>query len=274
MKNKFTNITDNPSISPAKTDTEKIKKILFITLTSLFLSSNSLNASGIPVVDAAANAQMTTQNLKQIAEWAKEAKRWVDTTTHYSAQLNAYAKQLATQSGVRDVTSFLEEAKDVYDEAKKVGTTLGELKDFKNSGKDSISSKVKKLMDKFFEYDYCKDIVDVDKTTQNICYQKRSANIEDIVFYKERSDTIGMYSKNINKLAKKLQKSKDIKESSDLNNAIQAQVALMQAEKIQIDLYAKQRENSKNIMEDRELENRTNRLMNNYIDWGSFDPYN
>ena len=48
----------------------------------------------------------------------------------------------------------------------------------------------------------------------------------------------------------------------------------MQAEKIQIDLYAKQRENSKNIMEDRELENRTNRLMNNYIDWGSFDPYN
>lgn len=36
-----------------------------------------LNASGIPVVDAAANAQMTNQNLKQIAEWAKEAKRCV-----------------------------------------------------------------------------------------------------------------------------------------------------------------------------------------------------
>ena len=41
---------------------------------------------------------------------------------------------------------------------------------------------------------------------------------------------------NISKLKNKLAKSKDAKESADINNAIQAEVALMQADKIQIDL--------------------------------------
>ena len=242
------------------------KKFSFIVFTYLLLSVNSLNA-GIPVVDIAGNTQTIIQNIKQVAEWIKEAERWIDTSKHYSSQLDAYARQLATQSGIRDVTSFLKKAEDIYAKAQRAGTTLGQIRNLKNK-KGKLASEVKKLMDEFFEYDYCQDIIDFNENIKNICYQKRSQAIEDILFFKGRSNAISDISKNISILGKKMAKSKDIKESSDLNNAIQSQIALMQAEKIQIDLYIKQREYAKIVMADMELENRMKKL-NNYIDWSS-----
>ena len=56
------------------------------TLLSITLSSTLLFGSGIPVVDVVSNVQALTQNIKEIAEWAKEAERWVDTTKHFSSQ--------------------------------------------------------------------------------------------------------------------------------------------------------------------------------------------
>ncbi|MBS4276264.1 type IV secretion system protein, partial [Campylobacter vulpis] len=55
-----------------------MKKSL-IALTSLLILPNLAFSAGIPVVDAAANQQMATQNAKQVAEWAKEATRWTET---------------------------------------------------------------------------------------------------------------------------------------------------------------------------------------------------
>lgn len=227
-----------------------MKKILFSSL----VIANLLFASGIPVVDSANLAQTATQNLKQIAEWAKEANRWVETTTHYSAQLNAYAKQLASQTGVRDVTSFLKDVKSVYDQANKLGTTFEELQDFsKDIDKNKLSAQLKGLMKKFFEYDYCENIVD--QSNKRLCNNKRIGQVQDVAYYQNEQEAMSVYAKNINNLAKKLKNSKDIKESSDLNNAIQTQVALMQAEKIKIDLYAKQRQINKEIADERINEN-------------------
>lgn len=207
-----------------------MKKVIL----SSFFVANILFASGIPVVDGANLAQTATQNLKQIDEWVKEANRWAETTTHYQSQLDAYAKQLATQSGVRDVTSFLKVAKSLYDEANKLGTHLYQLKDFNTDIKGNLASEVKRLMLKFYEYDYCANLVDTKR--QNSCYQEQTIPLEQIILYNNGAESMATYQKNIKELAKKLSKSKDIKESSDLNNAIQAQVALMQAEKMQIDL--------------------------------------
>ena len=63
-----------------------MKRIILSSLLAIGL----LNASGIPVVDAVANAQAMAQNIKTVAECAEQAKRWVDTANHYQSQLKAY----------------------------------------------------------------------------------------------------------------------------------------------------------------------------------------
>ena len=212
-----------------------------LSFTKVVLSSaliaNIVFASGIPVVDGAINAQTTQHNMKQVAEWLKEAKRWVDTTKHYSSQLNAYAEQIAAQTGVRDVTSFLKDVKSIYDEAEGLGENLYELKDFTKDVKGSLSSRVKDLMNKYYDYDYCENIrgEDADKS-KNACYQRRALPIEEVAIYEKAGKNMQTRANNISKLKNKLAKSKDAKESADINNAIQAEVALMQADKIQIDL--------------------------------------
>ena len=143
-----------------------ISKVVLISA----LTASSMFASGIPVVDAAQNAQTMQHNLQEVAEWLKEANRWVETTKHYSSQLDHYAKEIAMNTGVRDVVSFLKDVKSVYDEADRLGTNLMEL-DF-TKGKTNWSDEVKKLMLKFYAYDYCANIVE-DKE-KNICYNKRS----------------------------------------------------------------------------------------------------
>lgn len=213
---------------------------------SLALSA-SLFGSGIPVVDAAANAQMAMQNLKQIAEWAKEANRWIETAAHYKNQLDAYAKQLASQSGIRNTIAFIKQVKDIYSEAK--NTPLMGLKNTTTSDANGgLNSKAKELMNKFMVYDYCSDISIVEK--QNICKSQREATFEEAVFYAERSEAISDRSKIINQLANKLKGSKDIKESADIGNAIQTQVALLEAEKTQIELYRLSREKQKELLQE------------------------
>lgn len=223
-----------------------------IVLTSI-VTANLLFASGIPVVDAAANAQIMTQNIKQAAEWVKEAKRWADTAVHYKSQLDAYAKELATQTGIRDSVAFLKDVKDIYDEAKSVGQKISEIKDFSMDGqsiKNNLTSRAKQLMDKYFDYDRCNRFAA--QTDQNTCYQKKAAIVENIAFIEDRSENISNYTKDLNKLANKLKNSKDAKESADIGNAIQLKVALLQAEKTQIDLMNERKERNKEVIEERE----------------------
>ena len=235
---------------------KRVKKLSLAALVCLSLSASLLNASGIPVVDAAANAQMAQQNAKQVAEWLKEANRWVDTASHYQKQLDAYAEELAKISGVRDIAGFMKEVEDIYKEGEKLGTSVFDLgTDFKKgTSNDALSKKAKALADKFLKYDYCKDKSDED--SKNLCSHKREKDFEDIVYMQGRSKAISQHTEDIQTLAKKLKQSKDIKESADIQNAIQTKVALLNAEKIQIDLYNEQRAREDKVIEDLEDQRR------------------
>lgn len=224
--------------------------IVKYSLATILVTSNVFS-SGIPVVDAAANAQMMQQNIKQISEWAKEAQRWVETTTQYAKDLQAQADELATKSGVRDIVQFMKESKDIYEEARALGKTIGEI-DFKEDPKNFLISKVKELIDKSFDYS-CEDISYNDKI-KNICWQHRIKTLRDIQRYREVGENISEHTKAINRLIGDLKKSKDIKASADINNAIQAKVALMQAEKIQIDLYRDTQIKNKEVIIERQRE--------------------
>ena len=212
----------------------------------------NLAASGIPVYDGAAFGQRQTEFFEQVKTWLEEADRWVRTTQHYKNQIDAYAKELATKTGIRDAVAFVEELKDIYAQAKSLkGSIMGISGAYGNESE--LSPKEKELMDKFLKYDYCDDKL-IEKDQQTICRQKRQDTFKEVQFYIERSEDISDHVSTINKLSKKLKNSKDIKESVDIGNAIQTQVALLEAEKTQIEIYQLTRQRQKDALKEQERE--------------------
>ncbi|MDU4365242.1 MAG: type IV secretion system protein, partial [Klebsiella oxytoca] len=89
---------------------------------SLFISTQAFSA-GIPVFDA-------VQNTESINQWMQKLQQWEDTVTHYKSELDAYKKQLATATGVRDIQGFLSDARSLktdIDNLRKSGISLDDL---------------------------------------------------------------------------------------------------------------------------------------------------
>jgi type IV secretion system protein VirB5 len=98
-------------------------KTRFRTLILACVIASPLAHAGIPVlVDA--------DPLRE-AEWLKEAQRWMDTAKHYQSQIQAYKDQLATATGVRDIASFVDQAKSLkadLEKLRKPGQALNDLR--------------------------------------------------------------------------------------------------------------------------------------------------
>lgn len=211
----------------------------------LTINASCLFASGIPVVDGAQINQNQINHIQdtiqQAKAWVEEANRWVNTTVHYKAQLDAYAHQLASQTGIRDVASFLKDVKELYGSVNKLGVTITDAidmtKNIKGFNKAEFINKFMNLIDTHYEYNPCKDIAENEKTKRNSCMITYAEPIQDMQVYQEASKNMDKNIKNLNRLSKKLENTRDIKESMDIGNQIQAQIALMTAQKIQFETY-------------------------------------
>ena len=211
-----------------------MKKIVLSTLITMSL----LNASGIPVVDAVANAQAMAQNVKTVAEYAEQAKRWVDTANHYQSQLKAYNDQLVSQTGVRNSVSFIQDINDFNKFSKSYSKDFLSLDNSMNSN-GPIGIKAKELFTKYNLYNDC-EVNHLTSKEQEVCKGKMERKVRDIAAYQEYSNNLDGISTNIDGLTKKLATSKDIKESQDINNAIQLQVAQLEITKTQVELMNEQ----------------------------------
>ncbi|OCS32904.1 transport associated protein 4 (plasmid) [Campylobacter fetus] len=224
---------------------ENLKRLPLALAVTLTIGTSGLFASGIPVVDGAQISQNQINHIedviKQAKTWAEEANRWINTTKHYKSQLDAYANQLASQTGVRDVASFLSDVKELYSSVDKLGTTITDAVDMttniKGLNKSDFINKFMSIIDTHYDYNPCKEIAESEKTKRNSCMITYAEPMQDIKVYSEMSKNMDKNIKNLNKLSKKLEKTKDIKESADIGNQIQAQVALMNAQKIQFETY-------------------------------------
>ena len=225
-----------------------MKKIVSLSIAVMVIGSSNLLASGIPVVDATANSQMLQQNIKQALEWAKEAQRWVDTTKHYQSQLTAYSNELATKTGVRDIMSVVKEARKLYGSGMElyssVSSISGSLKG--NMSNSNFNKLAEKLMKDSLSYDVCQGYKN---NMQNICKEDQIANFKEAIFFENANQAMSESLENIDSLIKKLKNSKDIKESNDINNAINSQIALIEAHKSKIDMAMYQRTIQKDIRE-------------------------
>lgn len=167
--------------------------------------------AGIPVmVDA--------DPLRQ-AEWVKEAQRWVDTAKHYQSQLQAYKDQLATSTGLRDIQGLVSQGKGLKNDIanlQKQGISLDSLLTSSSAPSGTLDT----LYNKFKGFDVCDE--KQAKSYINICKQETVNKAWAIEQTAEVQEKISDALNDISGLTDRMANAKDIKESQDLANAVQA----------------------------------------------------
>ncbi|EAK6651447.1 type IV secretion system protein [Campylobacter coli] len=240
---------------------QKFKKSILIFTSILILPCFSLGA-GIPVVDTTANQQMATQNAKQIAEWTKEASRWTETVSHYQKQIQAYKDELLSKTGVRDSVSFVKDIKQIYSDFAESGQNIQSFyNDVLRDPQDFLSDKGSEIFGKYTSFDRC-NFDFLSQSEKNICKMNLITYAAQVETYNQASKQMDTISQTLQKLQDKLANSKDIKESTDVGNAIQLEVAKIQMVKNQVDLANSSYENQRRIQEDMAIQEYSKSLQN------------
>ena len=174
--------------------------------------SSSVFSAGIPVVDTVGNAQ-------ELAHWTEKLKQWTETVQHYKSQLQAYKDQLATSTGLRDIQGLVSQGKSLKNDIislQKQGISLDSLLTSSNAPSGTLDT----LYKKFKDFDICDE--KQAESYINICKQEtvnKAWAIEQTADVQEKiSDALN----DISDLTDRMANAKDIKESQDLANAIQA----------------------------------------------------
>ena len=238
-------------------------------LISTALSINSMFASGIPVVDVISNTQALTQNIKEIAEWATVAERWLDTTKHYSSQLTAYENELLSKTGIRDSVSFVKDLNKLQEYSKVYGDDYLELGVALTNKNSVIGRKANQLFDKYNIFDECKNEIYKD-WKKEACQNKLTREVETIATVQETKKIVDKSSQNLENLSKKVSNTQDIKESQDIANAINIEIAGMQIVQMKMDMLSKQNE-AQEKAEEEQKQRHFESKMGKHIDYSNFD---
>ncbi|OCR84563.1 type IV secretion system protein, partial [Campylobacter fetus] len=191
---------------------------------------------------------------KEIAEWAKEASRWADTVSHYQKQITAYKDELLSKTGVRDSVSFLSDVKEIYSDFSKSGQNINDFyNDVLKNPEEFLSDKGKDIFNKYTSFDRC-NYKWMGESEKKRCQMDLITYAAQIETYNQTSKQMDGISKNLEKLQKKLMQSKDIKESTDIGNAINLEVAKLQIVKGQMDLANANYETQRRIKEDQAIQ--------------------
>ncbi len=216
----------------------KLSKALKLTFLGALLSSN-VYASGIPTIDGAAIAN-------QISTWKIEAERWVKTVEEYKKAYQAQLDQIATQTGARDILGFVQEAQKHYDKVKDLKQFIDNPNLLLTYGKDALTSELKAIYDRYGMTDICKH---KDEKERKLCEGNIILTATTEAQNKRDMDILDDRIQSINKIADRMAKAKDTKEAQDLSNAMQAQIALLQADSIRRDIQSKQTEQQQRLIE-------------------------
>ncbi|MFE4110601.1 type IV secretion system protein [Kosakonia sp. YIM B13611] len=200
---------------------------------SLCLSAQAIGA-GIPVFDAVGN----TESIKQ---WTQELQQWKETVTHYKSELNAYKQQLATATGVRDIQTFLHDAKSLKTDIENLRKSGISLDNLLTNTNESYSSELNNLYDKYKSFDICNPSNSSPRYLES-CKQivlNQAISIENT---NDVQDKINSTLDDIASLSDRIASARDTKESQDLTNAVAAKSIQLNALTNQWEMSTKQAE--------------------------------
>ncbi|QKF77301.1 type IV secretion system protein [Arcobacter defluvii] len=204
-------------------------------LLSAILSTQLLFSAGIPVIDGVANAQAMAQNIKTIAEWAKEAERWANTVTHYQDQLKAYEDELLSKTGIRDTVSFVQDLNRLQSYAKIYGNDYLDLGAALANKNSMVGNQARQLFDKYNVFDRCSSSIN-----KEACENKLEREVTTIATVQQTKTLVDKSAQNLENLSKKVSNTEDIKESQDIANAINIEIAQLQVVQMKMDMLDKQ----------------------------------
>ena len=244
-----------------------MKKSIITASLLLFTSFTNLNGAGIPVIDSAALSQDITQNIKTIEEWAREAERWGETASHYTNQLKAYEHNLLSRTGISDSVQFMKDLNRLNNYAKSYGDDYLDLaKAFANPS-TVIGNQSRKLFDKYNVFDRCEN--DIYKAWEKeACENKLKRDVTEIATIEESKNKTDEIFKNLDDLSKKLSNTEDIKESQDVQNAINVELAQLQIINMRLEMLDKQNQAQAKIEDEQKLQKRKEKQKNgqgNYL---------
>lgn len=235
-----------------------MKKIVML----IALYSSSVFAGGIPTIDVASIAQLQL-------EAAEQAKRWTETVKQYKDQLETQRDTLAAQTGIRDIADLVKESSSYFNDAKELQNWINNPKKILELGFDSLNGDLKKMYKSYGLDNLCSS----EQNSINSFVEKQRKTCEgQIVLMTLRQQqannnlkAIDERVEKINKIAKKMAQSKDQKESQDLNNAMSTQLALLQADKLKMDIQVQQQQQQRELIEMQHEDIRREKVISNTV---------
>lgn len=226
------------------------------------LYSSSVFAGGIPTIDVASIAQLQL-------EAAEQAKRWTETVKQYKDQLETQRDTLAAQTGIRDIADLVKESSSYFNDAKELQNWINNPKKILELGFDSLNGDLKKIYKSYGLDNLCPSAKD--STNSFVAKERKNCEGQIVLMTLRQQQTnknlqaIDERVKTINKIAKKMAQSKDQKESQDLNNAMSTQLALLQADKLKMDIQVQQQQQQRELIEMQQENIRREKVMSNKV---------
>ncbi len=170
-----------------------------------------------------------TQTAKAVAEYAKQAERWTRTVQNYRDELLA-------KTGIRDIISFQQEMQQLMEFMDNYSLDFMDLtNDIVDNPKSQIGQYAKRLFEQYNLFDDCNyDYMNDDQ--KRICKSEMVRNVQEIATYQHTTQKLKRIMDNLKTLSNKRTSSEDVKQSADIANAIQMQLAQLEIIKTQVEM--------------------------------------
>lgn len=192
--------------------------------------SMNANAGGVPVFDS---VHMSANVQNKIQDWIIEAKRWAESIAQFEKDYKNQQAQLGAITGVTDISGFMNEAGDILGNIKNLDKWMGDQDKILSKGYEILSPQLKKIFDQYGVGEMCKGFVDSQKRN---CEGKIIIDVVKQEQVKRDLSQVKARVNKINEIAKRMQTATKTKEAQDLQNAMQTQIALLNADKIKMDI--------------------------------------
>ena len=207
-------------------------------------------AAGIPTVDVGNIAQAVISNTADAAEYAKQATRWTETIAHYKKQITAYKDELLSKTGIRDLGSAFQDLKNIYEDSM---STYKNIDSFREKvladPMGFVDGELKEYYNKYMIFQRCNYIRE--ENQKKLCLAESLAGVAELASLEIIEANAKNAHKNMEKLSKKVQNSKDIKESQDLANTLNLQLIALQQENNRLLTTLMKRETEEKIQQER-----------------------
>jgi len=227
-----------------------LKSLLAVSFTAI--TGNALAV--IPVTDAASIAQTANEYVTTATRWTEQVKQF---ETDYKNQV----QQLAAQTGITDISSLISNTQDLVGNLDDIQSALSNPQAILNQGYNSLTPKLQAIYKSYGVDNVCQQTVEREQKT---C---QGQIIIDVLRQQRNNEAfaeVKSHYQKIQDIANRMKAAKTQKESTDYQNAIQVELAMMQADKTKLDiqrdndiqadsLAQKQKRSEKNDIIDKDL---------------------